>query len=160
MKISVIIPVYRVEHTLRRCVDSILREMILVDDGSDDASPQICDEYAAKDPRIRTVHQPNRGLGAARNKGMDVAHGELIMFADSDDYVGEGTLGALAAYMDRNEDVDMAEFPFERIRAGSQSSELSRRAPTRTLSPTSSRRRLILTPMHGTRFTAARRLAT
>lgn len=127
MKISVIIPVYRVEHTLRRCVDSILRqdftdwEMILVDDGSDDASPQICDEYAAKDPRIRTVHQPNRGLGAARNTGMDVAHGELIMFADSDDYVGEGTLGALAAYMDHNEDVDMAEFPFERIRAGRQS---------------------------------------
>ena len=68
MKISVIIPVYRVEHTLRRCVDSILRqdftdwEMILVDDGSDDSSPQICDEYAAKDPHIRTVHQPNRGL--------------------------------------------------------------------------------------------------
>lgn len=127
MKISVIIPVYRVEHTLRRCVDSILRqdftdwEMILVDDGSDDASPQICDEYAAKDPRIRTVHQPNRGLGAARNTGMDVAHGELIMFADSDDYVGEGTLGALAAYMNRNEDVDMAEFPFEKIRAGGQS---------------------------------------
>lgn len=52
---------------------------------------------------------------------MDVAHGELIMFADSDDYVGEGTLGALAAYMDHNEDVDMAEFPFERIRAGGQS---------------------------------------
>ena len=127
MKISVIIPVYRVEHTLRRCVDSILRqdftdwEMILVDDGSDDASPQICEEYAAKDPRIRTVHQPNRGLGAARNKGMDIARGELIMFMDSDDYIGEGTLGALAAYMDRNEDVDMAEFPFERIRAGGQS---------------------------------------
>ena len=108
MKISVIIPVYRVEHTLRRCVDSILRqdftdwEMILVDDGSDDASPQICDEYAAKDPRIRTVHQPNRGLGAARNKGMDIARGELIMFMDSDDYMGAGTLGALATYMDRN----------------------------------------------------------
>ena len=76
-KISVIVPVYKVEPYLRRCVDSILAqsytnlEIILVDDGSPDNCPTICDEYAAKDDRVRVIHKPNGGLSDARNAGLD-----------------------------------------------------------------------------------------
>lgn len=91
--ISVIVPVYKVEAYLKPCVDSILAqtysdfELILVDDGSPDNCPQICDEYAEKDPRIRVIHQQNGGLSAARNSGLDAAVGEYITFVDSDDLV-------------------------------------------------------------------------
>ncbi len=90
-QISVIIPVYKVEAYLRRCVDSILAqtfqdfELILVDDGSPDNCPAICDEYAAKDSRIRVIHQANGGLSAARNTGIDAAAAEYFLFCDSDD---------------------------------------------------------------------------
>lgn len=92
-RISVIVPVYKVEKYLRRCIDSILAqqhkdlEVILVDDGSPDACGAICDEYAAQDARMRVVHQQNGGLSAARNTGLDVATGDYIAFVDSDDYV-------------------------------------------------------------------------
>lgn len=91
-EISVIVPVYKVEPYLRRCVDSILAqtftdfELILVDDGSPDGCPAICDEYAAKDSRVRVIHQENGGLSAARNAGMAVAEGKYFLFCDSDDY--------------------------------------------------------------------------
>ena len=90
--ISVVVPVYKVEDYLRRCVDSVLAqtyrdfELILVDDGSPDRCGQICDEYAARDGRIKVVHQENGGLSAARNAGLDVAQGEYVAFVDSDDY--------------------------------------------------------------------------
>lgn len=90
--ISIIIPVYKVEEYLRRCLDSILRqtftdwECLLVDDGSPDTSGLICDEYGKKDSRFHVLfHQPNRGVSAARNKGIDEARGEYITFCDSDD---------------------------------------------------------------------------
>lgn len=92
-KITVIVPVYKVEPYLRRCIDSILIqtytdfELILVDDGSPDACPEICDEYAQKDERIRVIHRENGGLSAARNSGLDAAKGEYIVFVDSDDWV-------------------------------------------------------------------------
>lgn len=92
--ISVIIPVYNAERTLRECVDSVLQqdmkdfELILVDDGSKDASPVICDEYASKDNRVRVIHQQNAGVSAARNRGLDIAQGEWITFVDSDDSIG------------------------------------------------------------------------
>lgn len=92
-KISIIIPVYKVERYLRQCLDSVLSqtftdwECLLVDDGSPDASGAICDEYAARDPRFRAFHQPNAGVSAARNTGLDEARGELICFIDSDDWV-------------------------------------------------------------------------
>lgn len=92
-QISVIVPVYKVEPYLRRCVDSILTqtfrnfELILVDDGSPDNCPAICDEYAAKDSRVRVLHQANRGASAARNAGIDTAQGDYICFIDSDDIV-------------------------------------------------------------------------
>lgn len=91
--ISVIVPVYNVEAYLDRCVQSIVNqtyqnlEIILVDDGSPDRCPAMCDSWAAKDSRIRVIHQPNAGSGAARNAALDIAQGELIGFADSDDYL-------------------------------------------------------------------------
>lgn len=91
-KISVIIPVYNVEKYLRECVDSVLGqtykniEVILVDDGATDSCPQICDDYANQDNRIKVVHKENGGLSDARNFGIDASTGDYIIFIDSDDY--------------------------------------------------------------------------
>ena len=91
--ISVIVPVYKVEQYLHRCVDSILAqshtnlEIILIDDGSPDRSGEICDEYAVKDSRIRVIHKENSGVSTARNAGLDICRGEYIAFVDSDDYI-------------------------------------------------------------------------
>ena len=92
-EISIIVPVYKVEKYLRRCIDSIAAqtftdwECILVDDGSPDDSGTICDEYAENDKRFRVFHQENAGVSAARNKGLDEAKGEWICFVDSDDWI-------------------------------------------------------------------------
>lgn len=92
-KISIIVPVYKVEKYLRDCVDSILSqtyrnlEIILVDDGSPDHCGEICDEYAKRDDRITVIHKPNGGLSDARNAGLDICTGDWISFIDSDDYV-------------------------------------------------------------------------
>ena len=91
--LSIIVPVYKVENYLQKCIDSILAqtftdvELILVDDGSPDNCPALCDAAAAKDARIRVIHQKIGGLSAARNAGLDVARGEWIGFVDSDDYI-------------------------------------------------------------------------
>ncbi len=93
MKLSIIVPIYNTEKYLRKCVDSILAqtltdfECILVDDGSTDNCPAICDEYAEKDPRIVVIHKPNGGLSDARNAGLDIAKGDYIGFVDSDDWI-------------------------------------------------------------------------
>lgn len=90
-KLSIIIPVYNAEDYLGRCLISILEqdfssyEVILVDDGSTDSSPMICDRFSATDPRFRTIHKKNGGVSSARNAGLDLAKGEYIMFVDSDD---------------------------------------------------------------------------
>lgn len=92
-KISIIVPVYNVEHELSRCVDSILNqsytniEVILVDDGSTDRCPSICDAFVMKDRRVRVIHKPNGGLSSARNAGLREASGEWILYVDSDDYI-------------------------------------------------------------------------
>jgi glycosyltransferase involved in cell wall biosynthesis len=91
VKISIIVPVYNAEEYLDRCLHSVLDqeftsyEVILVDDGSTDASSLICDRYSSTDPRFITLHQPNKGVSAARNAGLNVANGEYVMFLDSDD---------------------------------------------------------------------------
>ncbi len=91
--ISVIVPIYRVEKFLPQCIESVLNqtftdfELILVDDGSPDRCPAICDEAAERDARVRVIHQANAGLSAARNAGIEVAHGEWLGFVDSDDYI-------------------------------------------------------------------------
>lgn len=92
-KISIIVPVYNVEHELSRCVDSILNqsytniEVILVDDGSTDRCPSICDAFVMKDRRVCVIHKPNGGLSSARNAGLREASGEWILYVDSDDYI-------------------------------------------------------------------------
>ena len=99
--LSIIVPVYKVESYLPKCIDSILAqtftdfELILVDDGSPDNCPALCDAAAAKDARIRVIHQKNGGLSAARNAGLDVARGEWIGFVDSDDYIAPEMYEAL-----------------------------------------------------------------
>lgn len=101
MLISVIVPIYNVEKYIRRCIDSIVSqtyknlEIILVDDGSPDKCPQICDEYAKKDNRIIVLHKENSGLSDARNAGLDIAKGEYFIFIDSDDYVTENFVDVL-----------------------------------------------------------------
>lgn len=91
--ISVIVPIYNTEKYLHRCIDSILAqtftdfELLLINDGSKDNSGAICDEYAAKDPRIHVFHKENGGVSSARNVGLDNAKGDYIMFVDSDDYM-------------------------------------------------------------------------
>ena len=92
-KISIIVPIYNVEKYLDRCIESIVGqtyknlEIILIDDGSPDNCPQMCDEWAKKDDRIKVVHKENGGVSLARNKGMDIATGTYIGFVDSDDYI-------------------------------------------------------------------------
>lgn len=92
-KISIIVPVYKVEKYLDRCLQSLINqtikdiEIILVDDGSPDNCPQLCDNYAAIDKRVRVVHKTNAGLGLARNSGLDIATGDFVAFVDSDDFV-------------------------------------------------------------------------
>ena len=89
--ISVIIPVYKVEEYLDNCLSSVVEqtykhlEIILVDDGSPDKCPIMCDQWASKDKRIKVIHKSNGGLSDARNAGLDVATGEYISFVDSDD---------------------------------------------------------------------------
>lgn len=97
-KISIIVPVYKVEPYLKRCVDSLLEqtykniEVILVDDGSPDKCPEICDEYAQRDKRVKVIHKPNGGLSSARNAGLDYPlQGDYVAFLDSDDWVDKDT---------------------------------------------------------------------
>ena len=97
-KISVIVPVYKAEAYLHRCVDSLLAqtftdfEVLLVDDGSPDRSGEICDEYARKDSRVRVFHKENGGVSSARNMGLDEARGKWICFVDSDDFLDSSFL--------------------------------------------------------------------
>lgn len=92
-KVSIVVPVYNVEQYLDRCIKSILNqtykdtEIILVDDGSPDNCPEICDEYVEQYANIKVIHKENAGLSSARLAGVDVAHGEYILFVDSDDYI-------------------------------------------------------------------------
>lgn len=117
MKVSFIIPVYNVEKYLGECVESILQqtyidfEMILVDDGSPDNSPDLCDAYAEMDSRVRVVHKQNGGLSDARNAGLVVAKGDYVIFVDSDDFwVGKDSLQQLMEVVDAHPDCDFISF--------------------------------------------------
>lgn len=107
--ISVIVPVYNVQNYMGRCVESILAQtytkldIILVDDGSTDASGKICDEFAKKDVRIRIIHKENGGLSDARNAGMQEARGEYYAFVDSDDYIAADYIAYLYHLMHTNQ---------------------------------------------------------
>lgn len=116
-KISVIVPIYKAEKYLHKCVDSILAqtfknfELILVDDGSPDRSGQICDEYAIKDPRIKVIHKPNGGVSSARQCGVDHASGVYTIHADPDDWVESTMLEELyAKAVSENADMVICDF--------------------------------------------------
>ena len=114
--LSIIIPVYKVEPYLKECLDSIATsqlqywEAILIDDGSPDRCPQICDEYAAKDKRFRVIHQENAGVAAARNAGLDVAQGKWAWFVDSDDVVDMNHVGDMVEWLQQHHKVDLVLF--------------------------------------------------
>ena len=103
-EISIIVPVYKVEDVLPRCIESIIAqtyrdwELILVDDGSPDNSGIICDRYLVKDERIKVLHTPNNGVSAARNAGLDIVKGNFVVFIDSDDWVDNAYLKHLLRY--------------------------------------------------------------
>ncbi len=107
-KLSVIVPVYKVEPYIHKCVDSILGqtytnlEVILVDDGSPDNCGKICDEYAAKDKRVKVIHKKNGGLSDARNAGIDISTGDIVGFIDSDDYIEARMYQEMIDYMEHN----------------------------------------------------------
>lgn len=115
-RLSVIVPVYKTEDTLNRCIRSVVSqsfadwELILVDDGSPDNCPEICDEWAQRDDRIRVIHKNNGGLSDARNHGIDVAKSGCLTFLDSDDELAAGTLLPLMKMMDENPTYDVLEY--------------------------------------------------
>lgn len=115
MMFSVVIPVYNAESTLERCVASVMAqnvsmEVVLVDDGSTDGSPELCRRLAAADPRVRLIRKANGGLSSARNAGIEVASGDYITFVDSDDSLLPGAYAEVSAAMAALDWPDMAEY--------------------------------------------------
>ena len=120
--LSVIVPIYNVEKYLEKCVRSIQAqtyrnlEIILVDDGSPDRCGEIADRLAAEDPRIRVFHQPNSGVAAARNLGLDNMHGEFFTFVDPDDYLGDdNTYAPSVERLINDKSIDIVQFPVEKV---------------------------------------------
>lgn len=117
MKVSFIIPIYKVERYLEQCVDSILTqtyrdiEVILVDDDSPDHCPEMCDDYAVKDSRVKVLHKSNGGLSDARNVGLQIATGDFVVFMDGDDFwTGDKYLEQLMHKIGENPDCDFIGF--------------------------------------------------
>ena len=110
MRLSVIVPCYNVEGYVTRCIESLVHqdlstddyEVLLVDDGSTDGTGAICDRYAAQYPQVKVIHQPNGGLSAARNAGLDAAQGDYIYLVDGDDFVVENRLGKFVATAEKH----------------------------------------------------------
>lgn len=122
MKISVVVPVYNVELYLRQCLDSIINqsysnlEIILVDDGSEDQSLKICEDFASKDSRIKVIHQKNAGVSVARNKGIEAATGEYITFLDSDDWIEKEMYKEMMRINIQHKDVDIVMCDFLNVK--------------------------------------------
>ena len=122
LKLSIIVPIYKVEQYLGKCVDSLLGqdlpreeyEIILVDDGSPDNCPAMCDEYARAHDNVRVVHRENGGLSAARNSGIEVALGQYVQFVDSDDFLEPNVLKTLVEKMDADQ-LDVLRFNYQNV---------------------------------------------
>lgn len=118
-KITIIVPVYRVEKYIHRCIDSVFSqtysnwELILVDDGSPDNCPTICDDYAKRDERIKVIHKENGGLSSARNVGLEHMSGDYVTFLDSDDFLHPDTFYDVLLLAE-NENADIVQFSFLR----------------------------------------------
>jgi len=121
MKLSIVVPAYKTEKTLDRCLESVINqalsdyEVILVEDGSPDRCGAICDEWAKKNNNIKVIHQSNEGLSGARNAGIEVAQGEYITFVDSDDTIRENSLGELMIELQNHPEYDLIEYPIFRF---------------------------------------------
>lgn len=123
-KVSIIIPIYNTGDKLVRCLESVLNqthndfECLMVDDGSKDQSPQVIDEFAAKDSRFKAIHKPNGGVSSARNEGLKVAEGEWVVFLDSDDTIKPNHIEAMLSVVE--DGIDIVFTGFEQIVAGNQ----------------------------------------
>lgn len=121
--VTVIVPIYNTENTLRKCVDSILNqsftdyELLLIDDGSTDSSPIICDQYARLDSRIKVIHQANGGLSHVRNVGIKAAKGTWVSFVDSDDWIDSDYLGNFFMQL-TDEDIIIQGYQYDSHRQG------------------------------------------
>lgn len=128
--VSIIIPVFRTEKFISRCIDSVKKqtyeqiEIILVDDGSDDSSPQICDRYTLDDSRIKVIHKENGGLSSARNAGIDIAQGEYISFVDSDDYIAEDMIEILMNAIEKY-DAELAMIKYQEVKSSQPRKQIS-----------------------------------
>ena len=117
--VTIIVPVYNIIKYLPACVESVQKqtytdiEIILVDDGSTDGSGALCDEYAARDTRIRVVHKENGGLSSARNAGLNVANGQWLLFVDGDDYLVNNAVEQLLAVAEMQKDADFIQFLYQ-----------------------------------------------
>ena len=152
MLFSLIVPVYNVAAYLPKCMESLRRqdftdyEVILVDDGSTDGkSGGLCDEYAAGAPNIHVIHQENGGLGAARNTGLEHAAGDYVFFIDSDDYIADGSLSALAEAIAR-QPADMYVFAFQYVHGETYTPAEPTSVPMHTPLSLSSNPELLLEP--------------
>ena len=138
--VSVIIPAYRVEAYLDDCVASVAAQthreldIILVDDGSPDRCPQLCDAWRARDPRIRVIHQRNGGLSSARNAGLDAARGTAIAFVDGDDLIERNMIATMLGWL-RSHPVDVAMCGTMKVFGGGRREHIDAGLPARTFSP-------------------------
>ena len=123
-KISIIVPIYNSESTIKKCIDSVIQqtnenwELILINDGSTDNSQQICLNYEKKDNRIKFLNQENQGVSVARNKGLDVATGDYIMFLDSDDYIEPITIDTFNKVIGETPNVELVLCGYYSVRNG------------------------------------------
>lgn len=123
-KVSIIIPIYNTGDKLVRCLESVLNqthvdfECLMIDDGSNDQSPRIIDEFAAKDSRFTAIHKPNGGVSSARNEGLKIAGGEWIIFLDSDDTIRPNHVEAMLSVVE--DGIDIVFTGFEQIASGNQ----------------------------------------
>lgn len=119
--LSIIVPVYKVEEYIHKCITSILDqtftdfELILINDGSPDNCGAICDEYALKDNRVIVIHQTNQGVSVARNAGLDLAKGEYITFVDPDDSISENTYSDNMDILLKDKTIDVLEYPYQKV---------------------------------------------
>lgn len=152
-KTSIVVPVYNVENYVEKCVKSVLSqtdqdwELLLIDDGSTDKSGAICDELAKKDSRIRVIHQENRGLGGARNTGIEAASGDWLLFSDSDDWFEPDALSSAISAAEST-GADMAVFAFRSVdEAGKELAIFRENLPVdRALSPSEHKELLLIAP--------------
>lgn len=116
-ELTVIIPVYKTEKTLNRCIESVLRnavdEIILVDDGSPDKCPEMCDNWAKRDSRVSVIHKENGGLSDARNEGLKHVRTKYVTFVDSDDEITPDTYEPLTNFLTQNPHIDIIEYPVQ-----------------------------------------------